>query len=61
MWGTIAAALILFWLVGFFAVHVSTGLIHIVLILGLITLLVQLREMSRRNVVKQLAERSPRI
>jgi hypothetical protein len=61
MWATIGAALILFWLVGFFAVHVSTGLIHIALVGGLITLLVHLREMSRRSIVKLLAERSPQI
>jgi len=61
MWGIVAAALIMLWLFEFFAFHVSTGLIHIVLVMGLITLAVHLREMSRRSVVKQQAERSPQI
>jgi hypothetical protein len=61
MWGIVAAALIMLWLLGFFAFHVSTGLIHIVLVVGLITLLVHLREMSRRSGVKNQAERSPDI
>jgi hypothetical protein len=39
MLGTIAAVLIVLWLLGFFAFHVTTGLIHIVLVVGLILLL----------------------
>ena len=61
MWGIVAAALVMLWLLEFFAFHISTGLIHIVLVVGLITLLVQLREMSRRSGVKNQAERSPYI
>ena len=61
MWGIIAAALIMLWLFEFFVFHVSTGLIHIVLVVGLITLLVHLREVSRRSGVKNQAERSPYI
>lgn len=34
----IAAVLIVFWLLGFFALHVTTGFIHIALIVGLILL-----------------------
>ena len=39
MLAIIAAVLILLWLLGFFAFHVTTGLIHIVLVVGLILLL----------------------
>jgi hypothetical protein len=39
MLGIIAAVLIVLWLLGFFAFHVTTGLIHIVLVVGLILLL----------------------
>jgi hypothetical protein len=39
MLGIIAAVLIVLWLLGFFAFHVTTGLIHIVLDLGVILLL----------------------
>ena len=59
MWGIIAAALIMLWLLGFFAFHISTGLIHIVLVVGLITLAVHLRERSRRSGVRHLADRLP--
>jgi hypothetical protein len=38
MLGLIAAVLIIFWLLGFFAFHVTTGFIHLVLIVGLILL-----------------------
>jgi hypothetical protein len=34
----LAAVLIVLWLLGFFAFHVTTGLIHIVLVVGLILL-----------------------
>ena len=40
MLGIIAAVLIVLWLLGFFAFHVSSGLIHIVLVVGLIMLAV---------------------
>jgi len=38
MLGIIAAVLIVCWLLGLFAFHVSTGLFHIVLVVGLILL-----------------------
>lgn len=39
MLGIIAAVLIILWLLGFFAFHVTTGLIHIVLEAGIILLI----------------------
>jgi hypothetical protein len=42
MLATIAAVLIVLWLLGFFAFHVSTGLIHILLVVGVVILLVHL-------------------
>jgi hypothetical protein len=42
MLGLIAAVLIILWLLGFLAFHVSTGLIHLVLIVGIIMLLLHL-------------------
>ncbi|MGA7839556.1 MAG: lmo0937 family membrane protein [Candidatus Acidiferrales bacterium] len=39
MLGIIAAVLIVLWLLGFFMFHVTSGLIHIVLVVGLILLL----------------------
>jgi hypothetical protein len=36
MLATIAVVLIVLWLLGFFAFHVSSGLIHVVLVVGLI-------------------------
>jgi hypothetical protein len=38
MLGMIAAVLIVLWLLGFLAFHVSSGLIHIVLVIGIILL-----------------------
>jgi hypothetical protein len=38
MLGIIAAILIIAWLLGLFAFHVSTGLFHILLVIGLILL-----------------------
>jgi hypothetical protein len=38
MLGIIAAILIILWLLGFFAFHVTSALIHIVLVVGLILL-----------------------
>jgi hypothetical protein len=40
MLGIIAAVLIVLWLLGFFAFHVTTALIHVLLVLGLILLVV---------------------
>jgi hypothetical protein len=42
MLGIIAAILIILWLLGFFAFHVSTGLIHIILVVGLVLLVLHL-------------------
>ena len=42
MLGIIAAVLIVLWLLGFFAFHVTGGFIHIVLAVGVILLLVHL-------------------
>jgi hypothetical protein len=39
MLGIIAAVLIVLWLLGFFAFHVTTSMIHIALVVGLILLL----------------------
>ena len=38
MLATIAVVLIVLWLLGFFALHVTTGLIHVVLVVALIVL-----------------------
>jgi hypothetical protein len=42
MLGLIAAVLIVLWLLGFLAFHISTGLIHILLVIGIIMLLLHL-------------------
>jgi len=42
MFGIIAAALIVCWLLGIFAFHISMGLFHMVLVLGVIFLLLHL-------------------
>lgn len=42
MLGLIAVVLIVLWLLGFFAFHVSTGLVHIALVVGVVLLLVHL-------------------
>ena len=38
MLGIIAAVLIILWLLGFFAFHVTSGFIHILLVVGLVLL-----------------------
>jgi hypothetical protein len=38
MLATIAAILIVMWLLGLFAFHVTTGFIHIVLVVGIVLL-----------------------
>jgi uncharacterized protein involved in response to NO len=38
MLGTIAAVLIILWLLGFLAFHVSSGLIHVLLVIGIVVL-----------------------
>jgi hypothetical protein len=42
MLGLIAAVLIVCWLLGFFAFHVTTGLIHIALVVGIVLLVFHL-------------------
>ena len=39
MLGVIAAVLIILWLLGFFAFHVTSGFIHIVLVVAVIMLI----------------------
>ena len=39
MLGIIAAILIVLWLLGFLAFHVSSGLIHVLLVIGIVMLL----------------------
>jgi hypothetical protein len=50
MLGMLAAVLIVLWLLGFFAFHVTTGLIHIVLVVGLILLLLHFLRGSAASV-----------
>jgi Family of unknown function (DUF5670) len=38
MLGLIAAVLIVLWLLGFLAFHISSGMIHILLVIGIIML-----------------------
>jgi len=42
MLGIIAAVLIVLWLLGLFAFHVTNGFIHVVLVVGLVLLVVHL-------------------
>ena len=42
MLGIIAAVLIVLWLLGFFAFHVTSGLIHIALVVGIVLLVFHL-------------------
>jgi fatty acid desaturase len=39
---TIAVILLILWLLGFFAFHISSGLIHILLVIAVIVILVRL-------------------
>jgi Family of unknown function (DUF5670) len=48
MLGLIAAVLLVLWLLGFLAFHVSTGLIHVLLVVGLILLVLHFVGGSRR-------------
>ena len=43
MFGLIAVVLIVLWLLGFFAFHVAVGLIHILLVVGIVLLVLQKR------------------
>ena len=47
MLGMIAAVLIVLWLLGFLAFHVSSGLIHLVLVIGIIMLILHFVRGSR--------------
>jgi hypothetical protein len=38
MFALIAAVLIVLWLLGFFAFHVSAGVVHVLLIIGIVML-----------------------
>jgi len=49
MLGLIAAVLIVLWLLGFLAFHVSAGLIHVLLVVGLILLVLHFVGGSRRT------------
>jgi len=40
MWLTIAAILVILWLLGFLAFHVASGLIHILLVIAEIAIIV---------------------
>jgi len=42
MLGIIAAVLIVLWLLGFFAFHVTTAFIHVALVIGLVLLVIHL-------------------
>ena len=39
MLALIAAVLIVLWLLGFFAFHISTGVVHVLLIIGIVMLI----------------------
>lgn len=49
MLGFLALVLIVLWLLGFLAFHVSTGLIHILLVIGLIMLVFHFLRGSART------------
>ena len=49
MLGIIAAVLIVLWLLGFFAFHVTAALIHVVLVVGLILLVLHFMTGSRAS------------
>jgi hypothetical protein len=36
MFGLMATVLVILWLLGFFAFHVSSGLIHVLLVIGIV-------------------------
>jgi hypothetical protein len=48
MLGLIAAVLIILWLLGFLAFHISAGLIHILLVIGLVLLVLHFVSGNRR-------------
>jgi Family of unknown function (DUF5670) len=42
MLGIIAVVLIVLWLLGFLAFHISSGLIHVLLVIGIVMILLHL-------------------
>jgi len=50
MLGIIAAILIVLWLLGFFAFHVTTAFVHVALVVGLILLVLHLLRGSAASV-----------
>jgi hypothetical protein len=50
MLGFIAAVLIILWLLGFFAFHVSTAFIHVALIVGIILLVLHFMRRSTASI-----------
>jgi hypothetical protein len=50
MLGIIAAVLIVLWLLGFFAFHVTTAFIHVALVVGLILLVLHFMRGSKASV-----------
>ena len=50
MFGMLAAVLIVLWILGFFAFHVTTGFIHIALVVGLILLVLHFLRGSTASV-----------
>jgi uncharacterized membrane protein YtjA (UPF0391 family) len=49
MLGLIPAVLIILWLLGFLAFHISAGLIHILLVIGLVLLVLHFVSGNRRT------------
>jgi len=49
MRGLIAAVLIVLWLLGFLAFHVSAGLVHLLLIVGIVLLVLHFLRGSSRT------------
>jgi len=47
MLAAIAAILIILWLLGFFAFHISTALIHLLLVIGIVVLILHFLRGSR--------------
>jgi hypothetical protein len=50
MLGIIAVVLIVLWLLGFFAFHITTAFIHIALVVGLVLLVLSFMRGSAANV-----------
>ena len=59
MLGIIAAILIVFWLLGFFAFHVTSAFIHVALVLGLILLVVHFVKDSRASAYNSCQVQNP--